>query len=212
MFKPGFLLLAIVVAFSPPISAGAADFLPDSRYAADAPRFADVLGYPAGDRISSPAKVRTWFEALQDAYPDRIRIVPYAVSWQGRELFYAVIGTPQRLAKLDSIRADIQTIAHPDKNDALAIDAAMQRVPGTVWMAYSVHGNEISPADAAMVTAWHLLAAERDEVVDAILDNTLVFINPMQNPDGRARFVHNFEMAEGLEPAATRLAAEHDEP
>ena len=201
----------LAVLLSSAVHAGAADFLPGSRYAPDAPGFVDVLGYQAGERISSPNNVRKWFDALEAAYPDRIQLVPYATSWEGRELFYAVIGTPERLSSLDDIKADIQTIAHPDEHDSSAIEAAMGRVPGTVWMAYSVHGNEISPADGAMVTAWHLLAAQDDPVVDAILDNTLVFINPMQNPDGRARFVHGFEMAEGLEPAASRLAAEHDE-
>jgi len=203
------VLLSVLI--SPIAHAGAADFLPGSRYAADAPSFPAVLGYEAGERISSPDNVRKWFDALEAAYPDRIRIFPYATSWEGRELFYAVIGTPERLSSLDAIQADIQVIAHPDEHDTTAVEAAVARVPGTVWMAYSVHGNEISPADAAMVTAWHLLAAEDDEVADAILEDTLVFINPMQNPDGRARFVHGFEMAEGLEPAASRLAAEHDE-
>ena len=37
-------------------------------------------------------------------------------------------------------------------------------------------------------------------------------IDPTQNPDGRDRFVHNFEIAEGLEPNASPLAAEHNEP
>jgi len=191
--------------------AEAADFLPGTDYDAEAPAFSQVLGYDAGERISSPDNVRRWFDALEASYPDRIRIFPYATSWEGRELFYAVIGTAERLSNLDTIQADIQTIAHPDEHEPAAIEAAMARVPGTVWMAYSVHGNEISPADGAMVTAWHLLAAKNDRVVDSILGNSLVFINPMQNPDGRARFVHGFEMAEGLEPAASRLAAEHDE-
>ncbi|MDT8408007.1 MAG: M14 family zinc carboxypeptidase [Wenzhouxiangellaceae bacterium] len=207
-----FILTMIALIFASAAHAGAADFLPGSQYHANAPVFEQVLGYASGERISSPANVRKWFDALEQAYPERIRIFPYATSWEGRELFYAVIGTSERLAKLDAIKADIQAIAHPDDHDANTIDAAMQRVPGTVWMAYSVHGNEISPADGAMATAWHLLAARDNDVVDSILANTLVFINPMQNPDGRARFVHNFEMAEGLEPAASRLAAEHDEP
>jgi len=34
----------------------------------------------------------------------------------------------------------------------------------------------------------------------------------MQNPDGRDRFVHHFEMAEGITPDADRISAEHDEP
>ena len=205
-------IVILAVVLSPVAHAGATDFLPGTQYAEDAPKFEEVLGYEAGERISSPANVRKWFDALEAAYPDRIRLFPYAESWEGRELFYAVIGTPERLSNLESIKADIQAIAHPDAHEASAVETAMTRVPGTLWMAYSVHGNEISPADGAMFTAWHLLAAQDDEVVDTILEKTLVFINPVQNPDGRARFVHNFEMAEGLEPAASRLAAEHDEP
>ena len=205
-----FISLALLLASS--IQADATNFLPETDYAADAPRFEAVLGYDAGERISSPANVRKWFDALEAAYPDRIKIFPYAESWEGRELFYAVIGTPERLSNLESIQADIQAIARPDEHEPGAIETAMARVPGTLWMAYSVHGNEISPADGAMFTAWHLLAAQDDEVVDTVLEETLVFINPMQNPDGRERFVHSFEMAEGLEPAASRLAAEHDEP
>jgi len=34
----------------------------------------------------------------------------------------------------------------------------------------------------------------------------------MQNPDGRDRFIHHFEMAEGLVPDPDRISAEHNEP
>ncbi|MDT8449571.1 MAG: M14 family zinc carboxypeptidase [Wenzhouxiangellaceae bacterium] len=205
------LALAFLAASSA-AAAGAGHFLPGSQYDPEAPKFEEVLGYAAGERISHPRDIHRWFEALAEAYPDRIRLVPYATSWEGRDLFYAVIGTPERIADLDAIRADIRTIAQPGQHASSEVEQALARVPATVWIAASVHGNEISPADGAMVTAWHLLAARDDELVDSVLANTLVFINPMQNPDGRARFVHGFEMAEGLEPAASRLAAEYDEP
>lgn len=185
--------------------------LPGTGYDPDAPRMEDVIGHALGEAVSAPDELRRGFEALAAAYPERIRLFPYATSWEGRELFFAVIGTPERIANLDAIRADIQTIAHPEKNGEAAIEQALARVPGTVWIAASVHGNEISPADGALATAWHLLAARDDARVDKLLAETLVFINPMQNPDGRARFVHGFEQALGLEPQASRLAAEHDE-
>jgi len=190
----------------------ASEFWPGADYDPQAPDYQQVLGYQPGERISDPREIRAWFEALEQAYPNRIEVVPYAESWQGRALFYAVIGTPERIRNLDAIRADIQAIAQPHEHDEAAVQAAMERVPGTVWLSYSVHGDEISPADAAMYTAYHLLAARDDEVVDSILERNLVFIDPMQNPDGRARFIHSFEAAEGLEPAASRLAAEHDQP
>jgi len=37
-------------------------------------------------------------------------------------------------------------------------------------------------------------------------------IDPQQNPDGRDRFAHHFQIAYGIEPAAYPLAAEHNEP
>jgi hypothetical protein len=158
-----------------------------------------------------PEQIRRYFEALAEAQPDRIRLIDYATSWQGRPLYYAVIGTPQRIADLDAIQADIQAIAHPDEHSDDDIEAALERVPSTAWLSHSVHGNEISPADAAMVTAWYLLAARNSDVAETILANSLVFINPLQNPDGRARFVAEFESNLGLEPDPSRLSAERNE-
>ncbi len=63
-----------------------------------------------------------------------------------------------------------------------------------------------------MLTAYHLLASGGDARVADILRNTVVVIDPMQNPDGRDRFLHHFEMSEGLLPDSDRVSAEHDEP
>ncbi len=187
------------------------DWFGHSEFDNSVPTQAEVLGHAPGERISTPEQIRAYFDALAAARPDQIRLVDYATSWQGRPLYYAIIGTPQRIADLDSIQDDIQIIAHPDQHADAAVEAALERVPSTAWLSYSVHGNEISPADAAMVTAWYLLAARNSELASTILANSLVFINPLQNPDGRARFVHEFNSTLGLQPDPSRLAAEHDE-
>ena len=54
---------------------------------------------------------------------------------------------------------------------------------------HAVHGDEISSSDAALMEAYHLLAARGDAAVDAILRESIVIIDPLENPDGRARFV-----------------------
>lgn len=188
------------------------EFRPGVEPVAGAPTLEALLGHAPGERISDPETLTRAFDRLTEAYPERTRKIPYARSWQGRELFYVVIGTPERISTLDRIRADIQTVARPDRNAGSEIEAALDRVPGTVWLSHSVHGNEIAPADAALLVAHHLLTAGDDPVVDSVLSQTLVFIDPMQNPDGRARFVHRFEAELGLEASADRRAAEHDEP
>ena len=47
---------------------------------------------------------------------------------------------------------------------------ALASLPALVWLAYGVHGNEISSPDAALMTAYHLLAAQNEEVANTILN------------------------------------------
>ena len=60
-------------------------------------------------------------------------------------------------------------------------------MPAVAWMAYSIHGNETSGADAALGIIYHLIASEDKEVVD-MLSNMVIIVDPMMNPDGRDRF------------------------
>ena len=48
--------------------------------------------------------------------------------------------------------------------------------------------------------------------VDAVLRDALVLIDPMQNPDGRARFVFQNLQGRAAAPDPTPYNAEHDEP
>lgn len=183
---------------------------PGAKYGTT-PTVEDVLGYPAGSRISSPAQIVEYFTALQAAHPEQVKWVPYGRTWQGRPLYYAVIGSKANIARLNEIEAGMRQLADPRQTTARQARELIEQLPASVWIANSVHGNEISPAEAAMVTAWHLLNSN-DERTQAMLANTLVYIDPLQNPDGRERFVSRYYATVGLQPAADRLAAEHNEP
>ncbi|MFN2286918.1 MAG: M14 metallopeptidase family protein, partial [Chromatocurvus sp.] len=184
----------------------------DGTYRADIPSVESVLDYPSGEHITWSADVRRYFEALQASAPQRIKLVPYATSWEGRELFYAVITAPDNMQRLDEIRSDMQRLRDPRSTSADEAAAIIDSTPAVTWLAYGVHGNEISPSDAAMVTAYHLLASEGDTRLTAILEQSVVIIVPVQNPDGRDRFIQRFITARGLQPDADPLSAEHNEP
>jgi len=183
---------------------------PGVDYDPAVPTLEQVLGYAPGSRITRPEDALAYLEALAAHAPERMRIVPYAESWEGRQLVYAIIAAPETMDRLDAVKADIAALADPRRTSQAEAEAIIGRLPGTVWLSYGVHGNEISSTDAALLSAYHLLAAQ-DATTAKILDNTIVFIDPSQNPDGRARFTHHYEQALGLEPQADRLAAEHDE-
>ena len=188
------------------------EYWPGTTYDPAIPTFEHVLGYKPGEQISSHAQILRYFRSLAEAAPDRMRIVEYAKSWEGRELVYGVIGSAKNIARLEEVKSGMQLLADPRRANAESVEKLVSSLPATVWLAYGVHGNEISSCDAAMLTAYHVLAAQDDPVAEKVRSSVLLFLNPTQNPDGRDRFVNNFRMSTGLEPSDSPYNIEHDEP
>lgn len=185
---------------------------PDADYDPAVPTLENVVGHAPGERITSPGDALRYLRALAGAAPDRTRLVEYARSWEDRPLVYLLVGSPARIAELDRIKAGMQRLANPRDLPTREADELIASLPAVVWLAYGVHGNEISSTDAALLTAYHLLAARGDERLDALEGEYLVGIDPMQNPDGRARFVQHYRQNFGLQPAGDAIAAERREP
>jgi hypothetical protein len=170
-----------------------------------------VLGHGIGEAITPHAKIMAYFDALAAAAPDRVKLFDYGRSWQGRRLIYAAIGAPDKIANLSAIQADAQRLADPRRLGPGEADAIIARHPAVVWLAHSVHGDEIGPADSSMQLAYHLLASRGDARLTSIAANTLVIIVPIQNPDGRDRFISGNTNATGLAPATDPISAERDQ-
>lgn len=189
----------------------AVPYFPNSQYQNNAPSVPQLLGHHFGERISEPADISRFFAQLAERYPQQVKVVQYGKSWQGRPLFYAVIGSSSNIAKLDDIEANMRKLANPASLSDSEAKALISSLPASVWVAGSLHGNEISPADGAMALAYHLLA-DQSALTQQILGNTLVYIDPLQNPDGHHRFVSRYYATVGLEHSPDRLSAEQNEP
>jgi len=187
-------------------------FWPNANYDPAIPTVDDVLGYSPGERITWHRDAIRYFEALVDAAPGRISMTRYAESWEGRELIYVVVTSAENMARIEEIKAGMQRLADPRETTRAEAQDIIATQPAVTWLSYGVHGNEISSTEASMLTAYHLLASRGDARVADIMRDTVVVIDPMQNPDGRDRFVHHFEMSEGIVPDGDRISAEHDEP
>ncbi len=188
------------------------DFWPGANYDPTVPTIESVVGHAPGTRITWHADVVRYFEALAVAAPDRVSLHRYATTWEGRDLIYVVITSAENMARIEDVQQGMQRLRNAGDTSPAEAAAIIESQPAVTWLSYAVHGNEISSSDAAMLTAYHLLASRGDARIDEIMSETVVVIDPIQNPDGRDRFIHQFEMAEGLVPFADRMAAEHDEP
>ncbi len=185
------------------------EYYPDVQYDPEVPTLVQIVGHDWGSEISSHSEVERYLQALSQASP-KVSLHRYGETWEGRALYYLVVASPANQQRLDAIRESNRQLAEPDRREG-AVDRLIAELPATVWLAYAVHGNEISSTDAALLTAYHLAAAQTDAVVDSILKNVVVIINPLQNADGRDRFVYSNRQTRSRWPDEDPQAAEHHE-
>jgi hypothetical protein len=171
------------------------------------PTLKQQIGHGWGEDISSHAEIERYLHALSAAAPDRTRLVRYGQTSEKRGLYYLVITAPKNLMRLDEIRQANLHLADPRTTTPEQAKAIVDSNPAIAWMAYGVHGDEISSGDAAILTAYHLLADRRD-ATRTMLDKVVVILDPMQNPDGRDRFVNFHRESRGVAPDPEPLAAE----
>ena len=156
------------------------------------------LGFEAGQRVADPAQISAAIAAWQ-GQSDRLKVVEYARTHEGRPLFAVFISSTENLARLDEIEAQITRLSDARNIGDSEANSIIKSLPAVAWMAYSIHGNETSGADAALASIYHLIASTDSEVT-SMLDNMIVVIDPMMNPDGRARFAKSLEQYRGTAP------------
>jgi hypothetical protein len=187
------------------------DVLPAVQRDAKVPELRSLTGFAWGEGITDPDQVVAYARALAAAAPQRVRLVEYARSLEGRQLVYMIIGSPETITALDRVRERVVTAFDPRAVAPGDKDKLLGSLPAVVWILCSVHGDEASGGDAGLALAYHLASATSPEV-DAILANTVVIIDPMQNPDGRARFVGSWRQARGVAADGEPYSAEHNQP
>lgn len=158
----------------------------------------DILGFPVGERTATPAQIVEVVQQLTDA-SDKAELVEYARTHEGRPLYYVVISTPANLARRDAVKADLAALADPRGTSDSQAEAIIRRLPAVAWMAYSIHGNESSGADASLAAIYHLIA-DQSQDTRQLLEKSIVIIDPSMNPDGRARFVKSLQEARSPTP------------
>lgn len=173
-------------------------YFPGARYDASIPAPEEVLGQRHGTRLSHHAEVNEYFRRLAAASP-RVLLERYALSHEGRELVYAVITSERNHARLDALLADLARLADPRGLAEADARALLERALPVAWMAYSIHGDELSGTDAALALAHHL-AADQEARTAELLDSLVVVIDPCQNPDGRQRILSMVEQSAGYTP------------
>ncbi len=167
----------------------------------------DILGFEVGSRVATPAQITKAISTWQQE-TDRMKVLEYARSHEGRPLHALFISSPAIISRLDDIKKDLNTLADPRGLSDAQAKVIIDRLPAVAWMAYSIHGNETSGADAAIAATYHLIADSSEQTAN-MLENMIIVIDPQMNPDGRARFAKSLEQYRGTSPNVDDQALLH---
>ncbi|MFT6798107.1 MAG: hypothetical protein ACJAWA_000215 [Nonlabens sp.] len=155
-------------------------YLPEGLlYNPDIPTPQEIIGFVPGKWHVSHDKLVQYIQVLAEK-SDRFTIENRGTTYEDRPLYLLTVTSPENHKNINQIRTN--HIAATNKENADNTNA-----PIVLYQGFSIHGNEPSGANASLLLAYHLAAAQGPEM-EALLKNTVILLDPSLNPDGLQRF------------------------
>lgn len=202
-----FTILAILIALSINVNTLSAQdyyFKNYGPFDETIPTPEQYLGYEIGEHHTRHDLIVGYLTELAEI-SDRASIEIYGKTHEKRKLVMLAVSSPENLQVLESIREK-----HLDFVDVNKQVDNYDEVPVIIQLGYNVHGNEPSSAEAALLTAYTLVASKNQAVLD-YLNKSVIFIDPVINPDGRDRHTQWVNQYQSKILVSDNIDAEHTE-
>lgn len=147
------------------------------------PKPKEVIFHEVGEWHVTHDRLVNYMKAIAAAAPDRVKLEQMGFTYESRPQVLLIITSKKNHARLEEIRQQHVKLTDP----AASATLNTADMPIVVWIGHSIHGNEPSGANASLLTAYYLAAAQGKEI-EELLDNTVILLDPSFNPDGLQRF------------------------
>jgi hypothetical protein len=182
--RKSLLIFCLLLSASSLLAQGLNYYLPDSvRYNPAIPQPKDIIYHEVGEWHVTHDRLVNYMQAIAKAAPDRVKIETMGLTYENRPQVLLVITSPSNHRNLEAIRKQHLQLSDPAASGFLNLDA----MPIVVYIGHSIHGNEPSGANAALVSAYYLAAAQ-GPAIDDLLEHVVILFDPSFNPDGLQRF------------------------
>ena len=162
------------------------------------------LGYEIGFEHTRHDLIVSYLNYLSNV-SEKAEIIKYGESHEGRDLIMLTVSSTNNLSNLDKIKQEHLKYTVPKSNFEVN-----KNLPVIINLGYGVHGNEPSSAEAAILAAYTLVASENIKI-KRLIENSVVFIDPTINPDGRDRHSQWANQYKSINLVADSNDAEHNE-
>ena len=164
----------------------------------------EFLGYEIGFEHTRHDLIVAYLNYLSNA-SSRANLINYGKTHEGRSLVMLTVSSESNLNNIESIRQEHLKYTVPGAQMELNKD-----LPIIINLGYGVHGNEPSSAEAAMLAAYTLVASNNIKI-ERFRNNSLIFIDPTINPDGRDRHSQWANQYKSINLVSDSNDAEHNE-
>lgn len=186
--------------------AGLDYFLPaGARYNVNIPTPESVIGFKTGEYHLTYDKLLRYLEEL-DRASDRISMIKIGETYEKQPLVQLIITSQANQSNLEQLRIDHLAAMEPGSPNKIKI-----KDPLVVWLGYSIHGNEPSGANSVPLVAYYLAACENENMI-AMLDQTIILLDPCLNPDGLNRFAYFVNTRKSMNNNSDPNSFEFQEP
>ena len=175
------------------------------QYDPGIPEPKEVIGHDVGEWHVTHDKLVHYMKTLAEA-SNRMIWQEYGRTYEHRELGTLTITASDNLRQLDRIKEQHKKRCDPKQSSQGDIATA----PIVIYLGYSIHGNEASGSNAAMLAAYHLAAGQGDSM-DNLLKNAVIILDPSFNPDGLTRFATWVNSRKSYHVSADPFNAEQNE-
>lgn len=159
-------------------------YLPDSvTYDPSIPKPKDIIYHEVGEWHVTHDRLVNYMKAIAVAAPQRVKLETMGFTYEGRPQVLLIFTSLKNQQRLEEIRQQHIKLADPAQSASVNID----NMPIVVWIGHSIHGNESSGANASLLSAYYLAAAQGKQI-EELLDNVVILFDPSFNPDGLQRF------------------------
>lgn len=159
-------------------------YLPDSvTYNPAVPKPADIIYHEVGEWHVTHDRLVNYMKAVAAAAPERVKLETMGLTYENRPQVLLIISSPGNMRRLEAIRQQHLKLSDPAQSASVNTD----EMPIVVWIGHSIHGNEASGANASLLSAYYLAAAQGKKI-DELLETVVILFDPSFNPDGLQRF------------------------
>ena len=170
------------------------------NFDASIPTPEQFLGYAIGEQHTRHDRIVAYLKEL-DRLSDKVSFEIIGETFERRAQVVAIFSSPENHKNIEQIR--LQHLSNQT-------NGTNNKVPLVIHLAYNVHGNEPSSSEAALLTAYYLTASQSEQTKEW-LNNMIITLDPVINPDGRDRHTHWANMHKGTPPVADPNDREHNE-